>query len=507
LAAGDPQDLGLDVLTAMMRATLDGLVILDRHLRCEFANAAACSMLGYELEELQGRDLLELEQRLGRDRLAAAFGGKPAQWEIVLRRPDASERVIECTATRLDIRCRELLFLILRDMSERRRQAMEAAAIAQAAALAASDSIDATVQSLAESAMRGTRALGATVVLDDGDDPAVWIGAAGMPDGYAASLRSALRAGYRPPTYYGTVVAAQRIVVDRGIRRQVESDPAYADVAELVKSMPWEAAVHAPLIYQGGVVGALVTIHRDDELPTDGEMAFLATLADQAVLAAMNARLMTAAREKVALEERQRLSRELHDSVSQALYGIALGARTARDLAEHDPPRVVQPIDYVLHLAEVGMAEMRALIFELRPESLETEGLVAALDKQVQAVRARHGIAAQTATGEEPALALEIKQALYRIAQEALQNTVKHAQAQRVEVRLEVDDGGVRLAIADDGLGFEPEASFPGHLGLRSMRERALGVGGSLEIASAPGQGTRILVSVPLPPQAHTAMA
>ena len=122
-------------------------------------------------------------------------------------------------------------------------------------------------------------------------------------------------------------------------------------------------------------------------------------------------------------------------------------------------------------------------------------------DQQVQAVQARHGIAARTIAHVEPVLPLEIKQALYRIAQEALQNTVKHAQAQCVEVRLEAQDGEMRLAIEDDGVGFESGGTFPGHLGLRSMRERATGVGGSFEIVSAPGDGTRILVSVPLPPQ------
>jgi signal transduction histidine kinase len=235
--------------------------------------------------------------------------------------------------------------------------------------------------------------------------------------------------------------------------------------------------------------------------------AFLATLADQAAVAAMNARLMTAARDKVALEERKRLSRELHDSVSPTLYGIGLGARTARNLLEHDPARAAEPVEYVLRLAEGGLAEMRALIFELRSESLETEGLVAALEKQVEDVRGRHGIAARTIAHQEPASPLEVKQALYRIAQEALQNSVKHAQARSVEVRLEVYEGEVRLAIEDDGVGFEPDRTFPGHLGLRSMRERALGVGGSLEVASSPGHGSRILVNVPPTPQAHTAMA
>jgi PAS domain S-box-containing protein len=504
LPAGHLKDLGLDVVGAALDRTRDGVVFLDRHLRCLFANPAACTLLGYAPDKLLGRDFLtslKLEQPYVRDALAA---GESGRWEAVIRRPDGSELDILCNLTRLD---GGFALLCLQDDSERRRQAREAAALAQAAArAAANDSIDATVQSLAQSALQGTRALGAMVLLDDEDDIAVWIGVSGLPDGYAESLRAAIGAGYRPP-YYETVVTGQRILLERDARRRREADPMYAGPAEVLRPVPWQAAVIAPLIYQRAVVGTLNALYRQDELPSEGEMAFLATLADQAAVVAMNARLMTAARDKVALEERQRLARELHDSVSQALYGIALGARTARDRLEHDPAAVAEPIDYVLQLAEAGMAEMRALIFELRPEALETEGLVAALNKQVDAVRARHGLAARTAAGEEPDSPLEVKQALYRIAQEALQNTVKHARARRVEVRLEAPAGEVRLAIEDDGVGFEPDRSFPGHLGLRSMRERALGVGGSMEVTSAPGGGTRILISVPLPPQARTRVA
>jgi signal transduction histidine kinase len=193
----------------------------------------------------------------------------------------------------------------------------------------------------------------------------------------------------------------------------------------------------------------------------------------------------------------QRLARELHDSVSQALYGISLGANTALELAEHDPERVSDPLEYVLSLAQAGLAEMRALIFELRPESLETEGLVAALEKQAAALRARHEIRVRTDLCEEPGASPETKEALYRIAQEALHNTVKHARAKAVEVKVSCDPAGVTLEVSDDGVGFDATGDFPGHLGLRSMRERASRLGGSLEVESNPGEGTRIRARIP----------
>jgi signal transduction histidine kinase len=165
-------------------------------------------------------------------------------------------------------------------------------------------------------------------------------------------------------------------------------------------------------------------------------------------------------------------------------------------LLERDPSRAVDPLNYVLQLAEAGLAEMRALIFELRPESLATEGLVAALEKQTAATRARYGISVAADLPSEPDLPLAEKEALYRIAQEAMHNTVKHARATRIELTLDPRTT-VLLRVRDDGVGFDPEGSFPGHLGLRSMRERIERLGGTLSIESTRGQGTTITATLP----------
>jgi PAS domain S-box-containing protein len=198
-----------------------------------------------------------------------------------------------------------------------------------------------------------------------------------------------------------------------------------------------------------------------------------------------------------ALEERQRLARELHDSLSQALYGIALGAHTAITYLDSNRDKVANALDYVLGLAEGALIEMRALILELRPEYLEKEGLVGALTRQVAAVRARHGLPVTADLCGEPDAGLELKETLYRIAQEALHNTVRHAQATQVDLRLVCDAGALRLEICDDGVGFNPAGDFPGHLGLRSMRERAARLGGTLSIQSTPGSGTCICIRIP----------
>lgn len=207
------------------------------------------------------------------------------------------------------------------------------------------------------------------------------------------------------------------------------------------------------------------------------------------------------AQELAPLQERQRLARELHDSVSQALYGIGLGAYTAKEALESDPEQALASIDYILTLTEAGLAEMRALIFELRPDSLEIEGLVAALSKQVAVLRARYKLTVEADLGEEPALSLEMKHTLYRIAQEALNNIVKHARASMVRLLLAEQDQEIIFEVRDNGRGFDPTGPFPGHLGLRSMQERVTKVSGVLTIKSVTGQGTLVSVRIPIAPE------
>jgi signal transduction histidine kinase len=148
-------------------------------------------------------------------------------------------------------------------------------------------------------------------------------------------------------------------------------------------------------------------------------------------------------------------------------------------------------------LTQAGLAEMRALIFELRPESLATEGVIAALTKQVVVLRTRYKLSVDAQLGEEPPLSLEGKQALYRIAQEALHNIVKHACASMVILRLARQDGQLLLEVGDNGQGFDPRGPFPGHLGLHSIQERVARLGGTCSIESAPAQGTLLRVRIP----------
>lgn len=278
----------------------------------------------------------------------------------------------------------------------------------------------------------------------------------------------------------------------------VSKDPRHVPLAGLQTRS--EAVV--PIRSKEVVIGVLDVQSEKLNAFDQSDIDILQSLANQLAVAIENARLYESAGQLAALEERQKLARELHDSVSQALYGIALGTRTARtmldrsDVSDAVRPKLAEPLDYVLTQADAGMAEMRALIFELRPESLQTEGVVAALRKQTAALQARHQIPVAVEFGPEPELPLPQKEMLYRVAQEAMHNIVKHARATSAEVRLVGENGKVLLEVCDNGQGFDMAQEFPGHLGLKSMRERVEKAGGMLTIASDVGGGTRIKVKV-----------
>ncbi len=228
------------------------------------------------------------------------------------------------------------------------------------------------------------------------------------------------------------------------------------------------------------------------------EVTFLTAIADQAGVVAESARLRRRAKQAAVMEERERLARELHDSVTQSLYSLTLLTEWASDLLGVDRrEEVKQRLIEIGKIAQQALKEMRLLLYQLRPAELVQEGLIPALQHRLDAVERRTGVEVQLLADPAIKLSSAVEEGLYRIALEALNNTLKHAAASSVIVQLEAGDNGVTLMVQDNGVGFAlDKANGKGRLGLISMRERAKQINAALTIFSEPGQGTTVRVKI-----------
>jgi signal transduction histidine kinase len=193
------------------------------------------------------------------------------------------------------------------------------------------------------------------------------------------------------------------------------------------------------------------------------------------------------------------MARELHDAVSQKLFGLVLSAEAAGTLLARDPAAAAEEVSRLSELAQEALGELRGLIFELRPSSLEEEGLSATLRKEVDMLERVHGRTIELRIAGAAHCAPESEGEVLRVAQEALTNALRHAEAERIELRMEARDGRLIVTVADDGVGFDTgdRALRSRRLGLTSMEERAKGLGGTLVVSSRPGEGTTVTLEVP----------
>ena len=257
-----------------------------------------------------------------------------------------------------------------------------------------------------------------------------------------------------------------------------------------------------PMLARGEVIGALYLTDKEGAIAfSEHDERRIVQLAAHAALAIDNARLHERSRELSIAEERNRLARELHDSVVQQLFGVTLAAESAGSLLARDPAAAAVQLARVQELARGAIEELRSVVAALRPASVEAEGLAGALRKHVDVLRRVTGreIALRDAGAAQAApLGDDAAAQVFRIAQEALQNALRHAGAERIEVRLE---GGAPLVrtVAADGRGFDPGAPAvrSRRLGLTSMEERAAALGARLAISSRAGEGTTVRLEVP----------
>ena len=264
-----------------------------------------------------------------------------------------------------------------------------------------------------------------------------------------------------------------------------------------LKSSPalfWRSYAGVPIAAKNEVIGFInlgsVIPYFFTPIHADRLQAF----AEQAAIAIQNARLHEETKELAAHHERQRLARDLHDAVSQTLFAATIMTETMSRQWERDPVSIGPKLGELHQLARGALAETRAVLLELRPESLADIGLESLLEQLREAVLARKHLRILLQLDQTETLSPELKLVLYRIAQEALNNIMKHAQASQVEIRLSQLGPNSTFEIRDDGIGFDPTELKPTCMGLNIMRERAASVGATVDIHSTPGEGTQIVV-------------
>ncbi len=495
------------LLASMLEASLDGFLLFNSELRCFSANRAACNILGRPLEKIRGQHFFELcaggnqETRLLEE---------TDRWSMVIARANGEKCELECNQVVIEQGGNTQRVLMMRDVTNMRQAMREVKILKQlTSGIIYRNPLESILETLARDVVQMLGIQACFITLVSGSPPQFRVlSDYGLPPGFTAMMRNLAQVGARLPTLYA--FQESRIVLHNfppndafytrlfpQQRWSSEVDALLRQFLELRLQFPGGNIVSVPLLYHGMTLGVLNAYYPTTSSPDIADLSLFTSIAELTAVAIHNAREFTAAQDKAALEERRRLARELHDSVSQQLYGMTLGVQSARHFIETDPPYATESLDYALSLARACQADMRALLFVLHPEALESTGLVEALTHHVTAVGSRYNLAVELHLCAEPTLPLDAREALYRIAQEALYNIVKHAQAQRVMLRLHQAGVNVILEIEDDGVGFNPTAAFPGHLGLHSMRERAQRLGGTIEIKSTPAWGTSVRVSLP----------
>ncbi|MCL4258980.1 MAG: GAF domain-containing sensor histidine kinase, partial [Anaerolineales bacterium] len=343
---------------------------------------------------------------------------------------------------------------------------------------------------------------GAIYSLEQDQQTLVIQAARGLPAAYAQNLSFAVERSFLGQA----ILRRQPIVFSNLAEALSERDIDLDSSRRVLLAEHYQTLLAIPLLRQtvegeiGEVFGGIALYYPQPHQFSDEEIRLSVAFGAQAALAIENARLRQQVEQMAVQEERSRLSRELHDSVTQSLYSLTLLAEGWRRLAKNGR---LEQIDEALtelgQIAQQALREMRLLVYALRPLSLEEAGLIGALHQRLNAVEKRSGVDARLVVTDVLELPAPVENCLYRIAQEALNNSLKHAVATAITVRVAATTGQVTLEVTDNGRGFAPALAHesPG-IGLSSMRERAEKLGGTVTILSAPGQGTTVRVQMPL---------
>ena len=496
------RSLGLEALIEFLETTAYGVCVTGENHSWVYLNPAGERIIGQPLEELRGRDYLLHFPRHERAVLLALEStqrqGDTEFYTNTVVRPDGN-RQMTWSGTVLHVDGAELAPAIFHETTSMRRAERSAAELGAAAVHAEPHRTD-VLHSLVNEAVAATRACGAVLFCEDADGW-VRVSAASGSAPELGALVDDSGARLSDVVVLDELAAGSSFYVSDAAD-QIRDDERITAWATAMATEPWNGAALFGVRRDGVLVGALfVLLPADLPAPSESELVLWSSLAAQASVALGAARV----REHVSLHsmisERSRIARDLHDSVSQALFGLNARAQVIRRaLAADDSDLALEAAQDLELLSRQATTEMRELLGELRPTTPGSADLVPRLKHLAERVTIREGLPVELSVSPAslPPLPVEVVEHLPRIVGEALHNAVKHADASEVRVTVTVDDDRLTVLAEDDGRGFDPAAAPTSGLGQRTMRERAALIGGELEVRSAAGAGTTISVRVPL---------
>lgn len=473
----------------IFESTTDALLIFDFAGTVVEANPAACGMYGYSYKDLIGLSVTDVvhpdSRHLFEDFKRKVAAGERFHAQAVNLRKDGTSVNVEVHGASFGYRGQPHILAVVRDVTERvlAYQTLEEQVVKRTREL----------QTLLDVTAAASSSLALDEMLSASLDRLVQLVGASragvfLRDQSPAELRLQM---VRPP----------RVVEQHDLARLTRLSQEVIAGGESVYSGDPEPVVLLPLRSRGQALGVLSIVGVGGSEFSHQQIALFEAIADQLGVAIENARLYEQAEQAAVLEERQRLARELHDSVAQSLYSVTFFAEAGlRVGSAGDSEGAHDCLRRVSQTAQEVLREMRLLVYELRPHALEREGLLGALEQRLDAVERRAGVDVSLQVDGMVELPPAVAEGLYRIAQEALNNALKHAGSTAVTVRVSTRGDRVELEIVDNGRGFSTSTvSDRGGIGLASMRERAERLGGSLRIISAPGQGTSVKASLEAP--------
>jgi len=507
------QDLSLTAATAdepyraIFEASRDGLIVTDLETgRVVAANAVASAMHGYPRDAFVG--LLQTTylpadsaQRFP-DYVSALQTGGVFEGRAVHRRRNGSTFDVNVRLATVAYQGRPCLLSSLRDISQQAQsehllaQQVEARTREQSALSAISQALASTLELNPELILDQVRAIvdythAGLFVREESDLTALAVREPAGQEPYAP-----FRVRVSDPEALAALLNEHA---------PIRIDDVWSETADalFIRSLWREHAavllrgvrawMWLPLAVGGRIIGGISVARPERAFFTAHHADLAQTVANQVAITLVNTQLYKQAQALAALQERQRLARNLHDAVNQSLFSAGLIAEVLPRLWERDPDEGRRSLEDLRRLTRGALAELRALLGELRPSVLTDTDLGDLLRQLGNALTGRADVPVTVTVSGQGNLPAEVRVTLYRLCQEALSNIGKHAEARRVSVGLQYEPGAVELHIQDDGRGFDPDHTPPGHMGLSIMRERAETIGAALIITSRPGEGTEIV--------------